>query len=61
MIYRTNYDCRTMPPELPEEARIEIAKHAVAREIAEMACKEMEFEYDRRLNIVRGTWKVGKA
>ena len=61
MIYKTFYDCRAMPPGITEDKRTEIAKAAAAREIAEMVCREMEFRYDQRLNVVCGTWKVGQA
>ena len=41
MIYRTFYDCRFLPIDMPEDRRIQIARDAAVRSIAEpILCAE---------------------
>lgn len=58
MIYRTSFDCRFMPVDMPEERRIQIARDAAVRSIAEYLGDKITMEYDPRTNTVRGTLEI---
>lgn len=58
MIYKTFYDCRFLPIDMPEERRIQIARDAAARSIAEYFRDKIRMEYDPRTNTVRGTLEI---
>ena len=58
MIYRTFYDCRFLPIDMPEERRIQIASDEAARSIAEYIRDKITMEYDPRTNTVRGTIEI---
>ena len=59
MIYRTFYDCRFLPIDMPEDRRIQIARDAAVRSIAEYIGDKITMEYDPQTNTVRGTLAVG--
>lgn len=58
MIYRIFFDCRRLPPDMPEERRIQIARDAAARDIAESIRDKIKLEHDPRTNTVRGTLEL---
>lgn len=58
MIYRTFYDCRFMPIDMPEDRRIQIAREAAERSIAEYIRDKITMEYDPQTNTVRGTLEI---
>lgn len=58
MIYRTFYDCRFLPIDMPEDRRIQIAREAAERSIAEYIRDKITMEYDPRTNTVRGTLEI---
>lgn len=58
MIYKTFYDCRFLPIDMPEERRIQIAKDEAARSIAEYIRDKITMKYDSRTNTVRGTIEI---
>lgn len=58
MIYRTFYDCRFMPVDMPVERRIQIAKDEATRDIAEYIRDRIAMEYDPQTNTVRGTLEI---
>lgn len=58
MIYRTFYDCHFMPVDMPEERRIQIAREAAERSIAEYIRDKITMEYDPQTNTVRGTLEI---
>lgn len=58
MIYRTFYDCRFLPIDMPEDRRIQIAREAAERSIAEYIRDKIKMEYDPQTNTVRGTLEI---
>ena len=58
MIYRTFYDCRFLPADMPEERRLQIARDRAAGDIAEYIRDKIVMEYDPRTNAVRGTLEI---
>lgn len=58
MIYRTFFDCKSLPPWMPEERRIQIARDEAARSIAEYIRDRITMEYDPKTNTVRGTIEI---
>ena len=58
MIYRTFYDCRFLPIDMPEVRRIQIARDEAARSIAEYIRDKITMEYDPQTNTVRGTIEI---
>ena len=58
MIYRTFYDCRFLPIDMPEDRRIQIARDEAARSIAEYIRDKITMQYDPQTNTVRGTIEI---
>ena len=58
MIYRTFYDCRFLPIDMPEDRRIQIARDEAAGSIAEYIRDKITMEYDPQTNTVRGTIEI---
>lgn len=58
MIYRTFYDCRFLPIDMPEDRRIQIARDEAARSIDEYIRDRITMEYDPKTNTVRGTIEI---
>lgn len=58
MIYRTFYDCRFLPIDMPEDRRIQIARDEAARSIAEYIRDKITMEYDPQTNTVRETIEI---
>ena len=59
MIYRTFFDCRFVPPGVPEEQLIERARVAAVQGIAKVISEEMRFMFDPRRCEVVGMWEPG--
>lgn len=59
MIYRTFFDCRFIPPGVPEEQLIERARAAAVRDLTKVRSEEMRFMVDHTHCGVVGVWEPG--